>query len=243
MIRTTASLCVGHRLPGARQPRSREWPTALRPSPTPDACRAASSIESLAACASGAAVCARDAVGIASAKMRPDHKHNCVWSLGWSCSRTVPPNVRPGVSLRTAFRGRTAIERRSNTGPTSRAALPMRAGQTPVRGCSPTQLPEKRGQEKRGTSSIRDASDWTIAWDLIRFATRGQERDPGFPCGNCGRAPRSGATPGRNGLFCLDDRTCRCPSRSRSSVNLCKCRAEILLFLCCQTAHLRPYCE
>ena len=45
-----------------------------------------------------------------------------------------------------------------------------------------------------------------------------------------GEGVRRGATPGRKGLFCRYDRTCRCRSRSTSSVDFCKCRAEILYF-------------
>ncbi len=62
--------------------------------------------------------------------MSPSHKQFRVRSLGWSCSRTVPPKIRPSVTPRRAFPGQTALERRSNTEPGRRPAVP--------RGASPT---------------------------------------------------------------------------------------------------------
>ncbi len=133
MIRMTA--------PRARRP-SAPWSTAASPERTthrsPFAShartrRAARSMGSASSCAPATSWSwARDADAnadaIKAARMRPDHARLRAWRLGWSCSRTVPPKVRPGVSLRTAFPGRTAIERRSSIGPAGQSALPTRRG-------------------------------------------------------------------------------------------------------------------
>ena len=185
MIRMTA--------PRARRP-SAPWSTAASPERTthrsPFAShartrRAARSIGSASPCAPATSWSwARDADARRERdQSRENEARPCAtraWRLGWSCSRTVPPKVRPGVSLRTTFPGRTAIERRSSIGPAANRPCPPGGVPTGVRLFPARTHPKNRAKMSAGPRP-RDASDRTIAGHVSRFASGGQERELHFP--------------------------------------------------------------